>query len=105
MEPPDDRDHVIVISLVMNYHHDIPSIHAVHPALPAMLELLDLNREIKADTPIDAKHLVHAEAVAITLKGLCRESRAPHTYLKSSHILQNPINIPKLLHKSCKVQN
>ncbi|KAF8163405.1 hypothetical protein B0H34DRAFT_856899 [Crassisporium funariophilum] len=56
-----------------NYAHDIPSVRAVNPGLPAALGNLDLNRGIRAGTPLEPLNLSQAKLVA---KGL----QAAHDY-------------------------
>lgn len=52
------------------YSHNIASLHAKHPALPAILNNLDLNRAINAGDPLSQQELDHARFVALSLKGL-----------------------------------
>ena len=53
------------------YLHDIPSIHATNPGIPAVLGNLDLNCAIQTGHAIDPQNIVNATSVA---KGL----RATH---------------------------
>ena len=53
-----------------NYLHGIPSVRDRHPALPAILGNVDLNRGIQQGTPVVRGDLVHARAVAKTLRGV-----------------------------------
>jgi len=50
------------------YLHNIPSIHASNPAIPAVLGNLDLNHGIQTGLPVDPQNLVNAKAV---MKSLC----------------------------------
>ncbi|KAF8163394.1 hypothetical protein B0H34DRAFT_856891 [Crassisporium funariophilum] len=56
-----------------NYVHDIPSVRAVNPGLPDVLGNLDLDRCIRAGTPLEPLNLSQAKLVA---KGL----QAAHDY-------------------------
>lgn len=49
------------------YLHNIPSIHASNPAVPAVLGNLDLNRGVQTGLPVDPQNLANAKSVA---KGL-----------------------------------
>jgi len=49
------------------YLHDIPSIHATNPTIPAILGNMDMNRGIQAGLPVDPQNLVNAKSVAKAL--------------------------------------
>lgn len=53
------------------YFHNIATVHAKHPSLPAILGNLDLDRAINAGDPLSQQNLDHARFVALALKGLC----------------------------------
>jgi hypothetical protein len=49
------------------YLHNIPSIHASNPTIPALLGNLDLNLGVQIGLPVDPQNLENAKLVA---KGL-----------------------------------
>lgn len=51
-----------------SFLHNIPSIHQKHPAIPAVLANLDLNRGVVAGDPLDYEEVTHANAVVTALK-------------------------------------
>lgn len=63
------------------YLHDIPSIHAINPGLPALHATLDLDRGIIAGQPLNQQDLDHARYVAMAFKGL----KNPPSFYLSRH--------------------
>ena len=56
------------------YPHNIPSIHEIHPAVPAVLGALDLNRSIHAGDPVARANLTHARLLAKDLNAVQRKT-------------------------------
>lgn len=55
------------------YRHDIKSLHSMNPtAFPAFFNdsALELDRDIIADTPLNAGDLRHAKGIALSMRGL-----------------------------------
>jgi hypothetical protein len=52
------------------YLHNIPSVHILHPDVPAVLGELDLNQGIVAGQPLARQHLTHARVVSKTLSAI-----------------------------------